>query len=375
MPTSFANSKDIEEALDDRFDETALAHSYQTLSRVDRARVLEFIRGIRNERFERPWEREFNIETRQADIANCFRLLLGREPSSHLEWRDHGDEAGEELSNVVRRYLTSLEFSRRDLLNAEKPGSIATKSFDGFSIYAGRDDRATGEHILFGSYEPHVTAAFRHYLRPGMNVADIGANVGYFTMLAASIVGSSGIVTAVEANPDNARLIEASRRLNGFEHIRIANVAAGRNVGLLLLKTLWSNGITIELESESDLWNSRIVPCIPLGRLLPVNTRLDFVKIDIEGAEYSALVGCEEILRRDSPIIISEFTPGALPGISGVDGETYLRFLIACGLDLAVVHHQGEIQRFGGDALGVMRAWEDAKVDHIDIIAAPANVI
>jgi FkbM family methyltransferase len=57
-----------------------------------------------------------------------------------------------------------------------------------------------------------------------MNVADVGANIGYFTMLAASIVGANGVVTTVEANPDNARLIEASRRLNGFGHVRIANV-------------------------------------------------------------------------------------------------------------------------------------------------------
>jgi FkbM family methyltransferase len=361
-------------AFDERYDETALIYAYQAFERLNRAQVLELVQRLGG-RIEKPWDRRFDDRTTQADIAYMFRVILGRNPSSALEWRGHGGEVQENVGDIARRYLTSLEFARRNLLTHEKPESISQVTIEGFSIYASTDDRATGANIVAGLYEPHVTALFRRHLRPGMNVVDVGANIGYFTMLSASIVGSQGVVTAIEANPDNARLLEASRRLNGFDNIRIANVAAGKSVGMLMLKTLWSNGIASELRGDSDIWHSRLVPSIPLDRLIPSDRPLDFLKLDIEGGEYAALKGCEDSLRRDRPIIVSEFTPGYLPTISGVTPETYLEFLLGCGLKLAVAHKNGAVEYFGDDLLGMMNAWRASQSDHLDIIAAPEGVL
>jgi hypothetical protein len=138
---------------------------------------------------------------------------------------------------------------------------------------------------------------------------------------------------------------------------------------VLLLKSDASNGTAIKPRTEDELWSSLLVPCLPLQALIPADRPIDFIKIDVEGAEYEALAGCADILRRDRPMIVSEFTPDALPNVSGVDGETYLRFLISCGLGLSIIRPDGELERFGEDTSGIMEFWR-RQAGHIDILAS-----
>src|SRR5438445_727917 len=78
------------------------------------------------------------------------------------------------------------------------------------------------------SYQPHIAAVLARYAGPGMAAIDIGANIGYLTMLLATLVGPSGLVVAVEPNPENVKLLEASRRANGFDQVCVIAAAAGR---------------------------------------------------------------------------------------------------------------------------------------------------
>jgi len=76
-------------------------------------------------------------------------------------------------------------------------------------------------------------------------------------------------------------------------------------------------------------------------------------------------------IERDRPIIVSEFSPGTLPGISHCSGPEYLRFLIARGYRIAVIEKDGCENRFGDNIDGVMGAYSRSRIDHIDIIATP----
>ncbi len=364
-------TSEVYEAIEKRYDEVALLHDYQRLDRERKETLLESLCELHLTALTQPWKQEISRSTTQADIAALFRLILGRNPHP-LEWSGHlANYIGQDVQEVTRTYLTSLEFSRNSLLEAQVPSAIELASLEGFKIFAARDDRSVGVHVLTDSYEPHVTAIFRKHLRPGMQVIDIGANIGYFTMLAASLVGSDGLVTAVEANPDNAKFIEASRRINNFAHVKIANVAAGRDIGLLSLHTDHSNGVTASLPRMEDLWGTRTVPCLPLQNLIRPDRRVDFIKIDIEGAEYLALSALEDTLKRDRPMIVSEFAPDFLTSISGIQAECYLRFFLDYGLELAIIDRDGSIVTFGSDVSSVMRVWEASGTDHIDILAAP----
>jgi FkbM family methyltransferase len=246
--------------------------------------------------------------------------------------------------------------------------------FPTFSIFASHDDLAIGHHVAAGHpYEPGIAAIIERYVKPGMAVVDVGANIGCLAMLLASIVEASGLVVAVEPNPENIKLLEASRRVNGFDQVVVIQAAAGRRTGLLALNVSHSNGMTGELPADADaVFASRPVPCFALDAILPKSRPFDLIKIDTEGAELNVLIGLSETIARDRPMIVSEFSPNALPGISQCSGPEYLSFLIARGYRIGVIERDGSEISFGDDVDGVMGAYSRSGVDHIDIIAMPS---
>lgn len=305
------------------------------------------------------------------DIYFCFRLILGRPPNPE-EWQGHSTQVGNDLARVVAGYTNSLEFARRDIAHPGHQGNISLTQQDGFQIYAAEDDAAVGRHIAAGAYEPDVTAVFRRSLRPGMSVIDIGANIGFFAMLSASLVGQSGRVLAVEPNPRNARMLEASRRANGFDHLTLCQVAAGRETGILVLNTSHSNGTTSSASDNLErLLSAETVACVKIDALVDPDTRVDFIKVDVEGAEYNALLGCHRIMEKCRPVIVTEFSPDMIGSISGISGPDYLRWLISMGYDLAVIQPDGSAQPMAGDFNAVMNAYGVRGTDHIDILATP----
>ncbi len=287
------------------------------------------------------------------DIFYCFRLLLGRCPNPE-EWPGHSSRAGEDIENVVSSFITSRELAERGLFTKTYRDNVELVHLPSFSLFASSDDLAVGKHVVV------------------MAVVDIGANIGYLTMLLASLVAPSGLVVAVEPNPENIKLLEASRRVNGFDHVLVIQAAAGRRTALLALNASYSNGMTGELPSDLDaIFASRPVPCFALDAILPKDRPINLVKIDTEGAELNALIGLSETIDRDRPVIVSEFSPGALPGTSHCSGPDYLRYLIGKGYRIGVIEPDGSESIFGEDVDGVMAAYSRSGIDHIDVVATP----
>lgn len=272
---------------------------------------------------------------------------------------------------MVSSYLNSLEFARRRLQEPRAGPAPQVAERDGFKILADPEDSAVGRTVLRGEYEPEVVAVFRRELRPGMNAIDIGANIGFFSMLAASLVGPSGSVLAVEPNGGNARLAEASRRLNGFAHMRVLQAAAGREPGMLSLNTSFSNGTTSALE-EGFILHAETVGCIAIDQIVTPGRQIHLIKLDVEGAEYNALLGCQQILRRDRPVLVFEFGPGQLPGISGVTGPQLLEWIIGQGYVLEVIRPDGGTDPVGRRWELAMQAYDARGRDHIDMVARPS---
>lgn len=317
--------------------------------------------------------REYAPMASEEDIFYCFRLLLGRCPKPE-EWPGHSSQSGKDLATVVSSFLTCREFANRGLLNRSYSDTVEQVQMPGFALFASREDLAVGCHALQGkAYEPAVTAILKRYLKPGMVAVDIGANIGCLTMLMASLVGPSGMVVAVEPNPENVKLLEASRRLNGFDQVLILQIAAGRQAAILALNVVFSNGMTGGLPDKVDgILASRPVQAFALDAVLPKTRRINLVKIDAEGAELNALIGMSETLRRDRPVIISEFSPGALPGISNCSGPEYLNFFLDQSYQIALIEENGFERQLGTDVGAVMSAYGRSGRDHIDIICQPA---
>ena len=320
-------------------------------------------------RLTHPWLYPYDAIATADDILACFRLILGRNPNPE-EWTGHLGLAGQNLRLVVANYVGSAEFASRGLLSAGPPGDIRLVTLDNYRIYASASDEAVGRHVVGGAYEPYVAAVLRRFLRPGMSVLDVGANIGVFTLLAASVVGPRGSVLAIEPNPANARMIEASRLANGFAHVTTLQAAAARDKGIMVLNTFDSNGTT-SYPDPDRLLTANTVGAIRIDDVMNAPDRVDLVKIDVEGAEYGALLGAEATLRRCKPVLVSEFSPGQLVPMSGIDGPGYLRWLMKLGYQLGVISRDGSPPSAGLPVEQIMAQYEAANVDHIDLLALP----
>jgi FkbM family methyltransferase len=231
--------------------------------------------------------------------------------------------AGLSLADLVSNFLRSSECHQR----FRSEVAVERIDLEKFSIFIPPGDISVGRYVRTASYEPNVVAVLERHLKPGMTIVDVGANLGYLTLISAKRVGDRGRVYAIEANPRNARLLLASLRLNAFDHVRLIPVAAGREPGVLSLSEDFSNGFTTAPSCDpSALLASSLVPCVPLDAVIPRDREIDFVKIDIEGAEMNAVLGFRETIARDKPTIISEFCPAALRAVSDCSGADYLSY-------------------------------------------------
>ena len=248
----------------------------------------------------------------------------------------------------------SVRFSPQDLRLAE---------FEGVKLWLDRMDRAVSAPVLAGwAYEPHMVSFLREHVRKGMTVVDIGANVGIFTMLAASLGAE---VHAVEPNTENCRLILLSKEENGFHNVKLYPLAVSNETGALFFTPhIGSNGGILPNRSEtlSDP-NCIVVPAMRLDDL--VNGPVHFIKADVEGAEYLALKGAERIIRENKPIITIELSMEMVRRVSGIDGIEFIRWLQSFGYRALLIGRNGE--RNDIDDLDVFaRKWgEDTRIEDV----------
>jgi FkbM family methyltransferase len=318
-----------------------------------------------------PWEIDFSETATQSDILSCFRLLLGRNPEKH-EWPGHAIRAGERLDVIVRSYLNCKEFIERHLLE-HRGANAQLVELPNFKIYASPGDTFIGRVIIrSGEYEPHVAQIFHQSLRPGMVVLDIGANIGYFSLLAASLVGQDGFVYSWEPSPANARMLYASQLANRFTNIKIVQAAATETSGLLGYFPSSSNGNVAELAeaSSDDVLSADTVMGLRIDDVLPKDARVAFVKIDVEGFEFRAMAGAREMLDRCRPSVVSEFSPEGLRHSSGVSGREYLEFFASRHYEFWLVTNSGQV---AASIEEVLSRCERSGADHIDILLRPGR--
>lgn len=318
--------------------------------------------------FDRHTAKPWNPAATDEDIFYCFRLLLGRNPSLD-EWQWHLCKNGSDLTATVKSYLGSLEFSKRGMLLQDSSlDDLRAASVNGAKIYIHANDPVIGRSVFANAYEPEVVRVFRDNVKARMSVVDVGANIGFYTMLSATLVGTSGQVLAVEPNLANVRLLEASRRLNGFENVMVAPMAASDRTGVLALHAGESNGTTTQLENANDVLEANeLVPCVSVDALLGKDQKIDFIKVDVEGAEALAIKGMRDVIHRCKPVIVSEFSPESLPTFSGCTGKEYLDMLIGMGYSICVIETE-KVVDYGTDAFAVMQAFERRHSDHIDLL-------
>lgn len=166
------------------------------------------------------------------------------------------------------------------------------ETYFGATMECDTRDLIQGRIALFGVWEPDVAAVFHDAVRPGDVVVDIGANIGFFSLLSSNLVGPDGAVVAIEASPTISRRLKHNLELNDAENVRVATVAVSDRRGELVLYAGPSTNIgrTTTIKSRG-LREVERVAALPLDEVLSADElrRVSLIKIDIEGAERPVL--------------------------------------------------------------------------------------
>jgi FkbM family methyltransferase len=167
-------------------------------------------------------------------------------------------------------------------------------------------------HYVYRDYEPITRAAFIGAVKPGMVVIDVGAHIGFYAMLAAKLLGELGTVHAVEPAEENLEFLRKNIDLNGFDHVEIHPVAAGKIRDCRVFHiTGSSDSHGFYAHPNTGTLKTIAVTQLPLDQL--VKGKVDLIKIDVEGAEMEVLDGMHEILYQNKRLQLSvEWFPAAM---------------------------------------------------------------
>lgn len=211
------------------------------------------------------------------------------------------------------------------------------------------DDLSRAVHTS-GLYEPATMLVLRRLLSRGAVFVDIGANAGLFSMVASRWVGAEGHVYSFEPSErEYGRLLE-HLRLNAIDNVTPVKQALGDHAGTAPLRIA-----AYPHAGLNTLGASFAYPTIPEARIetATVNTldrfareysvsRVDVVKMDIEGGEYAALEGASDVIARSRPALIIEMSPGALASCGAMPAQV-VGFLDAIRYRLSKIGPDGDV--------------------------------
>lgn len=144
--------------------------------------------------------------------------------------------------------------------------------------------------MLFTDYEPYVKRIFQPH--KGETVIDVGAHIGIYTMTAAKNVGNSGTVISFEPDQRNLRLLKKNLKINGFREVKLLNAALDKKTGTktfhMTIDPLYSSlNPFVETREKMKVHTLTLDDVVEKFKL----TRIDWIKIDVEGGELDVLEG------------------------------------------------------------------------------------
>ena len=196
-----------------------------------------------------------------------------------------------------------------------------------------------------GVYERRTTELFKSLLKPGMVVLDIGANFGYYGLIAARFVGNTGKVYAFEPEPKNFRLLVNNVKLNALANVIPLQIALSNENGkasLFLNKTnLGAHSICQRnVTAVGDVVEVETTTLDNFVQRKMETQRVDLIIMDVQGAEGLVIAGADQTLRRNDVKILMELWPYGLRNV-GTDPRDLIRKLYGYGFAITVIAEPG----------------------------------
>lgn len=268
-----------------------------------------------------------------------FRYLLGRDPES------------EETITAHRPFPTWAAL-RDGLMKSEEYLNNAgyqplPKKWVLASVLEGRrqmwldlSDRGVSMYCLVDLYEPYEAEFLRGRLKPGQSFIDIGANIGWYTLLASTLVGKDDPIVAFEPRSETSGWLRRTLDINSLANqVTLHSCALGAAPGRVFI----NSGVGTDNPGGSYITAER-----PGGDLdsAPVRVetldsfnlaRADFIKIDVEGAEPQVVEGARGVIGRYKPVIMSELHPRQLQAVSRASAADYIALMKSLGYRTEII--------------------------------------
>ena len=263
--------------------------------------------------------------------------------------------------------------SRSDIAIPMADDAFLVRSSRGFVVCPKEDLVLLSSLLSTGVLEPGLTSFLERLLQPGWGFIDAGAHVGLLTVPAARRVGTGGHVLAVEATPRTARMLTMTLRANGLaDWVRVEQVALGDHEGEV---TLFVDSICghNSLYPLGDSGPSVRVPLRRLDDLVAPETRVDVIKLDVEGAELDVLQGMPRLMSENPDlVIIAEFGPTHLERTRVEQSRWLDTFLAGDRRGYAVLEPSGAVVRIEqvslAEAFSINLVFVSADSRHYDAI-------
>ncbi len=217
-----------------------------------------------------------------------------------------------------------------------KPKGVVKVEAGGHTMFVDSHDTALAPYlIMHGNFDPEETFVLEKFIKQGMTFVDVGANIGYFSLIAARLVGENGKVFAFEPDKDNFGLLERNIKENRYENITSVEKAVSDKVGTAKFY-LDSDNLCAHSLNEKENSNFIEVETTKLSDFLK-DSKVDVIKIDVEGAEQSVFDGMKDIIAKNNKLaVITEFYPKAIKSF-GDSPEKYLKTFFNSGFKLYIV--------------------------------------
>lgn len=311
-----------------------------------------------------------------ADLRACYRILLGRQPDKHgLEtYSPKIRRQGISLTELVDYFLSSREFKER-MFHSVGAGTDDVELVDvteGFSLYLRAGHSLIGDAIrATKQYEPHVAERLNELLTPGCTFVDVGASIGFYTVLGSRRVGANGRVLAFEPGPQNLTLLYLNIHRNKLGNVDARPLAISDRSGFLLYNREGDNGQIAPFDGGTDrLALSDLVRSETLDDTLAGEERIDVIKVDVEGAEGLVFRGAEKVLRQKRPRLVFEFSPPSLEATSQQTGAALFDYLESLGYRFEMISPDpARGEAVGGAA--ILNRFASGGSEHFDLLAVP----
>lgn len=241
---------------------------------------------------------------------------------------------GEMLSKTkVKRFLP-VNFYKK-LIRLTRPKFV---EINGVKLFIDKEDSLS---LTRGVYEKDEVDLIKRVVKMGDKVLDIGANIGYHTTIFSKLIGGTGKVFAFEPDPENFRLLKKNIEINNCQNAILVNKALSDKEEKIKLYLSEYNMGDHRTYDSSDGRKFVEVDCISIDSYFKdKDSKIDFIKIDIQGAEYSVLKGMRTLFRNNKELkLLTEFWPIGLKR-SGIDPYQYLDLLLSFEFNLYLIENE-----------------------------------